>query len=634
MAKSKTTPEHWSLRRLALSLEGNDDEVMLEVPSFQRQFVWSEPKQTELINSIRAGFPIGAIIICNSGEISPDGKQIYLLVDGLQRSLTIKALSDNPFLDAKGQGDLIVAGAEFETLASMFGTNDGGARLEAAIAAFLKAIKKPEGIDWQPEKLLERCEIELQISITPKQRPAMRDAAHLLMEKLREDAYQLLDTTIAVLRTEVPVEKINEVFRRINDSGVALTKYQIWAASWLYNDVDTKDSAIIAAIGEKKRARAYELKKYQIQLQGREALSLYDYLDGFGRHVAEKYGFLFRASTKQTDETPHAFIVAALVHGLRIDKRLEHELPDLMRNSVEKKSVIVTDGFENSVKTAVDVAAGALAPLLSFKTFDFEKSKEKHEMMHSDYFIAALISWLSLALAAKPSSRKSLSESLLLHYAFEQISPAEKSHATDAQAFDSVWKARGQNSSGEDQFELNATWATPISREVFGQRLDQWFESDLNTGLSDGTKRKAPSLATKLLLRLVMLQRSKGIHAQLHYEVDHLIPWSRFEPWVKRAKSPYGWPVNSIGNLSLVPRFGNRGKGNATVNEWLTKKDKVAKSAEYIREVLVLEGDLLVRFDLKSSFSVTEIEFRELMAARWKVLKEVILDALYSQDWK
>ena len=131
-----------------------------------------------------------------------------------------------------------------------------------------------------------------------------------------------------------------------------------------------------------------------------------------------------------------------------------------------------------------------------------------------------------------------------------------------------------------------------------------------------------------------MLQRSKGIHAQLHYEVDHLIPWSRFESWVKRAKSPYGWPANSIGNLSLVPRFGNRGKGNATVNEWLLKKDKVAKSAGYIREVLVLDDDLLTKFDLKSSFSVTEIEFRELMTARWKVLKEVILDALYSQDWK
>jgi|GEM_PF-7134862 len=631
MAKSKTTPEHWSLRRLALSLEGTDDEIVLEVPSFQRQFVWSEPKQAELINSIRAGFPIGAIIICDSGETNQHGKQIYLLVDGLQRSLTIKALADSPFLDAKGQGDLIIAGEEYEALALKLGVGQRGASLQAAIAAYLKDVKKPEGVNWQPEKLLERCETDLAMSIPPSQRAEIRDATHLLMEKLRDDARQLLDTNIAVLRTEVPVENINEVFRRINDSGVALTKYQIWAASWLYNDVETNDTAIIKEIAEKQRARADDLKRYRIQLQDRHELSLYDYLDGLGRYIADKYTFLFRASAKPIDETPHAFIIAALVHGLRIDKKLEHELPHLMRGTNDKKRAIDTKDFENNVKTAVDVAAGALAPLLSFKTFDFEKNKEKHEFMHSDYFIAAFTAWLSLALVAKPSARKPLAESLLLHYVFEQISPAEKSHATDAQAFDSVWRSKSQDST---DLELNSTWATPIPRELFSQRLDQWFESDLNTGLSVAIKRKAPSLATKLLLRLVMLQRSKGIDAQLHYEVDHLIPWSRFEPWIKRAKSPYGWPVNSIGNLALVPRIGNRGKGKATVSEWLAKKDKVAKSAKYIREVLVLDDELLTNFDLKSSFTVTELEFRKLMSARWKILKKVILDALYEKAWE
>ena len=630
MAKSKTTPEHWSLRRLALSLEGTDDQIVLEVPSFQRQFVWSESKQAELINSIRAGFPIGAIIICDSGETNQHGKQIYLLVDGLQRSLTIKALADNPFLDAKGQGDLIIAGEEYEALALKLGAGQSGASLQAAIAAYLKDVKKPEGVNWQPEKLLERCETDLAMSIPPSRRSEIRDVTHLLMEKLRDDASQLLDTNIAVLRTEVPVENINEVFRRINDSGVALTKYQIWAASWLYNDVETNDTAIIKTIAEKQRARADDLKRYRIQLQDRDELSLYDYLDGLGRYIADKYTFLFRASAKPTDETPHAFIIAALVHGLRIDKKLEHELPHLMRGTKDNKRAIDTKDFEGNVKTAVDVAAGALAPLLSFKTFDFEKSKEKHEFMHSDYFIAAFTAWLSLALVAKPSARKPLTESLLLHYVFEQISPAEKSHATDAQAFDSVWRLRSQDST---DLELNSTWATPIPREVFSQRLDQWFESDLNTGLSEAIKRKAPSLATKLLLRLVMLQRSKGIDAQLHYEVDHLVPWSRFEPWIKRAKSPYGWPVNSIGNLALVPRIGNRGKGKATVNEWLAKKDKVAKSAKYIREVLVLDDELLTDFDLKSSFTVTELEFRKLMSARWKILKKVILDALYEKAW-
>jgi hypothetical protein len=30
---------------------------------------------------------------------------------------------------------------------------------------------------------------------------------------------------------------------------------------------------------------------------------------------------------------------------------------------------------------------------------------------------------------------------------------------------------------------------------------------------------------------------------------------------------------------------------------------------------------------------VTELEFRKLMSARWKILKKVILDALYEKAW-
>ena len=632
--KSKTTPENWTLKRLAMSLEGNDPDIVLEVPSFQRQFVWGEPKQAELINSIRAGYPIGAIIICNSGESDQKGRQIYLLVDGLQRSLSIKALADNPFLDAKGQGDLIVASSEYELLAKLMKIDESRVPLQAEVARFLKVVKKPEGVDWQADKLVDSCAVALGLKILPADRAPIRDAAHLLLEKIRNDASQILNTNIAVLRTEVPVESINEVFRRLNDSGVPLTKYQIWAASWLYNDVETNDTAIKHCIGEKKQARASELKTYMVQLQNRTELSLYDYLDGFGRHLTQRYTFLFRASAKPTDETPYAFIIAALINGLRIDKKLEHELPKLMRGKGPKKDPIKAGAFEGQIRQAMDLAAGSLAPLLSFKTYDFDKKREKHEFMHSDYFIAAFTSWLSVALAKTPALQKQMGSSLLLHYVFEQISPAEKSHATDVQAFESVWKITGKDDEGNDVIALNQSWLTPITRERFAERLDQWFASDLNTSLSIGEKRKAPSLATKLLLRLVMLQQSKGIDAQLHYEVDHLVPWSRFATWIEREKSPFGWPINSIGNLALVPRYGNRGKGNATVNEWLNRSEKAAGAASYIRQVLVLENDLLASFDLKENFLVKESEFRSLMIKRWELMRAVILDALFANAWK
>ena len=83
-----------------------------------------------------------------------------------------------------------------------------------------------------------------------------------------------------------------------------------------------------------------------------------------------------------------------------------------------------------------------------------------------------------------------------------------------------------------------------------------------------------------------------------------------------------------------MPRYGNRGKGNATVSEWLKKSEKAAGSASYIRQVLVLENDLLASFDLKENFSVKESEFRSLMVKRWALMREVILDALFANAWK
>jgi hypothetical protein len=64
------------------------------------------------------------------------------------------------------------------------------------------------------------------------------------------------------------------------------------------------------------------------------------------------------------------------------------------------------------------------------------------------------------------------------------------------------------------------------------------------------------------------------------------------------------------------------------------KSAKASKDEKYIRDALVLDGELLARFDLKSGFIVTEAEYRKLLAARWVLVRQVIIDALFSDAWK
>ena len=63
----------------------------MNIPDFQRKFVWNDNKKRELIDSLIRNYPIGALTLYNDIENS-----LYLLVDGLQRYNTMDLYLQNP----------------------------------------------------------------------------------------------------------------------------------------------------------------------------------------------------------------------------------------------------------------------------------------------------------------------------------------------------------------------------------------------------------------------------------------------------------------------------------------------------------------------------------------------------------
>jgi len=73
----------------------------MQIPEFQREFVWAESKQKELIASIYKGYPIGSLLLMSVGSNQPleykaiktfssgNKKPKYLVLDGQQRVTTI-----------------------------------------------------------------------------------------------------------------------------------------------------------------------------------------------------------------------------------------------------------------------------------------------------------------------------------------------------------------------------------------------------------------------------------------------------------------------------------------------------------------------------------------------------------------
>ena len=88
----------WCVKDIAEALVSKVDEKIInssgikkiEVPMFQRNLVWSFYQKKLFIDSLEQGFPIGTLLLYNA----PTGT--FKLIDGLQRSSTLKDYINNP----------------------------------------------------------------------------------------------------------------------------------------------------------------------------------------------------------------------------------------------------------------------------------------------------------------------------------------------------------------------------------------------------------------------------------------------------------------------------------------------------------------------------------------------------------
>jgi len=105
---------------------------------------------------------------------------------------------------------------------------------------------------------------------------------------------------------------------------VELSKYQILAAQWVDISVRTENSEIIQAIDRKNQSleeKGFKIDKWD-ESRGSAEPSLYEYLFGLGKVVAEKYPLLF-SSKEPHEEESIGFALATVVRGLPISKMSE-----------------------------------------------------------------------------------------------------------------------------------------------------------------------------------------------------------------------------------------------------------------------------------------------------------------------
>ncbi len=146
----------------------------LVVPSFQRGYRWKEKDIVNLLDSIVKGYPIGHIIVWETGDASiveeidpfakplisvePSGKTGYIVVDGQQRLISLGLLFHN-FKITRGDETVEIEPISYDITRDRFLVGEKrGIRLDIIIDAYIKGESKAlrELLGKLPETELEK----------------------------------------------------------------------------------------------------------------------------------------------------------------------------------------------------------------------------------------------------------------------------------------------------------------------------------------------------------------------------------------------------------------------------------------------------------------------------------------------
>lgn len=206
---------------------------------FQRGKRWDKTKKETFIDSLRKRHPIGTLLFYKTVEGT---QEIYTLIDGLQRGSCVREYLSNPskffsINDIREESmskvyDLIVVGGSREAQIE---------KINSVIIEYVHSLKTYEDIEIFELYNLLLDEFPILGSKSSEFGKALKDDIKAL-----KDNYNSLSTmTIPAIVYTGEENTLPEIFERINSKGVALTEYEIYAASWPRKEFKINNDGII-----------------------------------------------------------------------------------------------------------------------------------------------------------------------------------------------------------------------------------------------------------------------------------------------------------------------------------------------------------------------------------------------------
>ena len=565
-------PKTITVSELEYKMKNNE----IAVPTYQRGVVWTPRMQKELIDSVKNGYPFGALIMYNYEKV----EKPLLLIDGLQRSTALFRFVNNP---SEFFEEMDISDDTIDKLCETLGFENKPETLKRELRSKLvEWTKKQIGSDAIINMDIYSCAAYLAKNFPhPDKDPNNFEFLISVKEIIEPTFKEYKDICIGIIEREVPYieitgnpECLSTIFFRINDKGVKLSKENKFAATWTNRSIKITNPKLECFIkivadrydtiqSEGTNIFGYDHQKFIDEKE----LDVFELCHAFGKHIKEKYPELFGKINNQIKTEAIGFtLLNACLLGY---KDTLSNMNNLLFERFDNDEEINT--FITKVLSCIKYVESILAPYIKFKS----NKRIGGKPLHTDFQIVSIIASIFRMKHIEEIDNKKyrfiLSSTTVKWNTYDILLKKHLIKRYISDIVNNVWSGHGDNTLDNIIHDSNYDYYTrEISSTDLRATLYNWFTMHRTNHKELFEKEvKAPSDADKLIMNIIYAETFTA-KMQLNedkFDIEHLFPKKLAEKMLKRYNGGLKLSLSSIGNLCLLPETTNRKKKDKTIYE-------------------------------------------------------------------
>jgi len=580
---------------------------IVELPKFQRSFVWTAKKQESFIESIKSGLPIGMFLLYKK-----PGEEKFSIIDGRQRMTTLIQFERGAFKFYKRSEVSIDLVDKFfnsnEDIYSQFSRLNllgQQAFIEEIIEILFSKINSRQLTEESSIKFDIVNEILKRIPITQASEKYVQNFVIKYIDDL-VSSYDLSNLYIPAIEFTGNIDEVVNTFVNLNTMGTKLSKYDIFSAKWIKYTKKIDDPEIKLEIFNKYKDaldKGIEIEDFDPNnIEFDEEINIFEYTYALSKILGKKAPKLVSTSDKYSDIDSLAFSILGGIFNIK-NKDMEE-----LGGVLDKSKLDLVHLKEKIINSATQVEQMLEKYLVS-------PSKDKKIFRVLPEFMVSSLIVTHFKLSNEISSGKlnSIKSDVFKRSSF--VKYAKKHVLNDI--LRGYWSGAGDSKLDElNETAINSRYFKDVPEESFRFTLEEWF--------NENAFKKTVTQEVKFVLNFLFAETYKPLNTE-NFDYDHIIPQNRF-PKLNREK----YDINNPLNLCIIYEFDNRSKRNMTYYE-----------LSFLRQSLVqIDEDKLMLFNYPSREELSFLEtdstididkFNEFLSSRRNLITAKYIKLLYGK---